>query len=88
MKSIKVFQESPDDSETLPALLTVTDSRTLMNNLMELIGELNSENKTLVMVLNKTRILSTDLISNSASYDLSFKVKEKIIKLYLDSINV
>ena len=57
MKSIKVFQESPDDSETLPALLTVTDLRTLMDNLMELIGELNSENKTLVMVLNKPEFL-------------------------------
>ena len=49
---------------------------------------LSSENKSLVMVLNKTRILSTDVISNGASYDLSYKVKENKIKIYLDSNNM
>ena len=76
-----------DDSETLPALLTVTDLRTLMDDLIELMG-LSKENKNLVMVLNKTRILNTDLISNGASFNLSYKVKENKIKFYLDSNNV
>jgi len=88
LKSITVLQDNlEDDSETLPALLTVTDLRTLMDDLIELMG-LSKENKNLVMVLNKTRILNTDLISNGASFNLSYKVKENKIKFYLDSNNV
>jgi hypothetical protein len=85
-KTIKVCQAaSEDDSEGFPVLLIVENIKNLVLNLLELLQLQNSENKPVVLLLNKLRIIKTNVIPNDSSYALSSKVKDNLIKIYLDS---
>ena len=56
-----------------------------MNNLLDFVG-ISSEGRSVMLIVNKFRILDCDLLDSDLNYIVTKKVKTSVIKLYLDSI--
>ena len=86
-KTIKLFlDDTEDDSEKLPVLMTVENMKDFIKNLQDLVN-ISDDSKPVFLILDNQRILDTHLISNESSYNLSLKVKPNVIKMYLVSVS-
>ena len=66
----------------MPVVIVVESFNKLVKDLKEIVSL--SDQKPTYVILNGHRIMSTLSIENRVSYLLSHKVKEDLIKLYLE----
>ena len=88
-KIIKVLKEADEnDSEPFPVMISVENIKSLVSNLLELLELRNEEDKQkqVHLIVNKTRIIDTKMISNNATFVLSSQCKTNLVKIYLDPI--
>ena len=73
-----------DDSETLPAEINFRNTKQLKDQLSQICGIVAAPEKPIVIVLDKREILaSTDKLLDEETYNLGYKVKSALVKIYL-----
>ena len=83
-KTIEVTLRLDEDSDPLPTRLDIASFGQMKELLLNTCGIVNSSHKSIVLVLDRREtIVSLDKIVNLATYDLFFKVKETLVKMYL-----